>query len=265
MNENLVEKFQRMGARAVVKHGPFLRLDVQKDKKGEFFDLRIPDNISLEVLDVKPDKRHLLLMSRSPNPRKGLPDNKDRYLCGHDERHWFVAGTRTASTVTQAMEALKPAIVSEHQQRVGVKTKDRNRRKNAGFIRQGEWFFVPRPGLTFDMKLVLENEPIRQGRSKPHICRWLYRSGGEAVWVTSRHPNGLTDVQYKDLLSKNPDAKKWVWQQMRRNAMAYAKGWVTHPDHATVPLPCWCEIHPSTEVRSDPWNRSRPGAVAFLD
>ena len=263
MNENLVEKFQRMGARAVVKPGPFLRLDVQKDKKGEFFDLRVPEDISLEVIDVKPDMRHLLLMSRTSNPRDRKHDFLDRYLCGHDERHWFVAGTSTASTVVQAMEALKPSVVLNEQQRARVKTKDRHRRKNEAYIRQGEWFFIPRPGLEFDKKLVLENEPIRQGRSKPHICRWLYRSGGMAVWVTSRHPNGLTEAQYKELLSRNPEAQKWIWQHMRRGAAVYAKGWISHPDHATVSLPCWCEVHPSTEVRSD--GRGRTFAVAFLD
>ena len=38
------------------------------------------------MLDTRPNLRHLLLMSR--NCRTGA---KEKFLCGHDERHWFVA------------------------------------------------------------------------------------------------------------------------------------------------------------------------------
>jgi len=36
-----------------------------------------------------------------------------KFLCGHDERHWFVAAVpgRGVSNVRTAMEALKPAAV----------------------------------------------------------------------------------------------------------------------------------------------------------
>ena len=55
----------------------------------------------------------------------------------------------------------------------------------------------------------------------------------------------------------------WIKDQKTKVGVVYAKGWVSHPDHATVSLPCWCEVHPSTEVRSD--GRGRTFAVAFLD
>jgi hypothetical protein len=32
-----------------------------------------------------------------------------KFLCGHDERHWFVAEVPRGTTVREAKEALKPA------------------------------------------------------------------------------------------------------------------------------------------------------------
>ena len=86
-------------------------IDIQKDRKGEFFELRIPGkleaDIEIDVLQKVPDERHLLLLIR----KNGVP-RKDRFLCGHDERSWFVAAVPgNASTVAQAREALKPAAV----------------------------------------------------------------------------------------------------------------------------------------------------------
>ena len=50
-------------------------------------------------------------------------------------------------TVRQAKEALKPAEVQNAQVRERVSTGDRERRRNAAYVRQGEWFFLPMPGL----------------------------------------------------------------------------------------------------------------------
>jgi hypothetical protein len=68
--------------------------------------------------------------------------DKSKFLCGHDERHWFVAGipeTAPVGTVRQAKEALKPAEVLSAQAGKRLRAKARNRRKNASFVRQGEW------------------------------------------------------------------------------------------------------------------------------
>jgi hypothetical protein len=47
---------------------------------------------------------------------------------------------------------------------------------------------------------------------------------------------------------------------MRRDPTAYARGKISHPDHATIRLPDWHRIEMNTE------NRSRAMAhVAFLD
>jgi hypothetical protein len=148
MDTNLLNtKFARIGARLKVTDRPSRRtrtsgvisLDVQADRKGEFFEIvRQPGSeAEIAVLDVQPADRHLLLLVREGK-------DKSKFLCGHDERHWFVAGipeTAPVGTVRQAKEALKPAEVRTAQASKGLKAKARNRRKNAAFVRQGEWFF----------------------------------------------------------------------------------------------------------------------------
>ena len=88
----------------------------------------------------------------------------DRFLCGHDEREWFVAAVPGgASSVRQAMDSLQPKDVREALTRHHVSSRKRYARKNRAFRRQGEWFFVPEPSFVVDEKLVLRNEPLRRG------------------------------------------------------------------------------------------------------
>ncbi len=182
-----------------------VRLDVQTDGKGEFFAIigEANSEANVEVLDVQPDDRHLLLMVRQDG-------EKSKFLCGHDERHWFVAAVPESApvgTVRAAKEALKPDEVQAIQARLGLRWEQRNRRKNAAYHRQGEWFFVPAPSLQVDEKLVLRDEPITRGAgSKPHRAEFCYRTGGENVYVCSRFPNGLTEPNYRRLLEKRPEA-----------------------------------------------------------
>ena len=132
MKDQLLENsFEKMGARVKVSEASrsrflrpnstsSLRLDVRRDKKGEYFLLSkaAEDKTELVVLDVQPDDRHLLLLTREGK-------KKARYLAGHDERHWFVAAIpekTPVSTVRAAKNALKPAPVKEA----------------SGVVRQGE-------------------------------------------------------------------------------------------------------------------------------
>src|SRR3954469_25837700 len=167
LDHDLLEtKCARTGARRKVSGGADhrriapggnVRLDVRGDREGEFFEIRVPGPGSdVEVLDVRRTDRHLLLMVREGGV-------KHKFLCGHDERHWFVAAVPESApvgTVRAAKEALKPAEVQAVQARAGLRTEARNRRKNAAYRRQGEWFFVPAPGLKVDETLILRNEPI---------------------------------------------------------------------------------------------------------
>jgi hypothetical protein len=256
-------KFKKLGARAKFRplrrrsSGPVV-IDIGHDRHGEFFDIQADSDADVDVLDVQPRDRHLLLMVRRPNERPHQPDVKDKLLCGHDERHWFVAGVpERASTVVTAKEALKPAAVRDLERGKRGKRKKRLRRKTDVFIRQGEWFFIPAPDVQIDGRLILHHEPIRRGIGKPHVCEQLYRDGGTTVYVCSRHPNGLTADEYRKLLKQRSDAGKWNWQTMTRNPVVFVRGKVTHPDHATLRLDGWHRVAMNSESFS--------GSVAFLD
>ena len=265
-------KFERLGARAKIRPllqnrwrpapGPVV-IDVRHDRDGEFFDIQADQDADVEVLDVQPRDRHLLLMVRRVAERPHQPDIKDKFLCGHDERHWFVAGVpekAVVSTVVTAKEALKPDLVRSREQGKKGKRSKRLRRKTDVFIRQGEWFFIPAPEVRVNAKLIFTNEPIRRGRGKPHMVEELYREGGTTVYVCGQYPNGLTTDEYRTLLKPNPDAAKWNWRTMARNPVVYVRGRVWHPDHATIRLDVWHRVEMNTE------NRSRAMAsVAFLD
>lgn len=267
MDTNLLDtKFARIGVRLKLADRPTRRfrmagtfsLDVQADRKGEFFEIVKPGvDAEIVILDVQPTDRHLLLLVRENG-------EKHKFLCGHDERHWFVAGIpekAPVGTVRQAKEALKPAEVRSVQARKGLRATARNRRKNAAFIRQGEWFFLPVGDMAIDEKLVLPNEPLSRGRgSKPHWAEFCYRTGGEMVYVCNRYPNGVVEAQYKVILSSSPKAEAWGWRTMRRNPGVFVRGRIRHADHATISLHGWHQVLMNTEGQSKAMLN-----VAFLD
>src|SRR5262245_4510392 len=85
MDTNLLDtKFARIGARLKVADRPSRRtrmtgvisLDVQSDRKGEFFEIVRPPGAEAEVavLDVQPADRHLLLLVREGK-------DKSKFLC----------------------------------------------------------------------------------------------------------------------------------------------------------------------------------------
>jgi hypothetical protein len=264
MNQiHLERSFESIGAR--VKTGMLergdLRINVLSDRQGEYFDLLInPDRVA-DALALSADRRdrHLLLLAKTQDERGVV--QKQRFLCGHDERAWFVASVPgNASSVRQAKEALKPRSLLVLQDRLRVRPKDRNRRKNAAFVRQGEWFFVPQPRLRVSDALVLRNEPIRRGAGKPHMCEFLVRTGGEVVYVSRGYPKALTAARHARLMHEKPSLRKLPWKIMRRDMAVFVKGRIRHPDHKTVYLSCWHQVVPNTETEA-PSMRS----VAFID
>lgn len=253
-----------MGARFQVVHqetsrpGADYALDIRADRRGQYFELRVPTRVEpsldVAVLQVQPQERHLVLLVKKSQL-------KDRFLCGHDEREWFVAAVPgNATTVKQAREALKPQFIRLEETRRGLRARERARRRNAVAIRQGEWFFVPRPKMVVNASLIFRNEAIRRGAGKPHLVAEVYRVGGEMVLVCPHYPNGLTEADYNALLARRPSAKGWGWTRMRRNAGVYARGTVRHPDHATITLHGWHEVLMNTETQS-----RTMANVAFLD
>jgi hypothetical protein len=262
MDMTLIEKFERIGARAKVEIIPerfsarskwqptprrisgSFSLDIQTDRKGEYFLVKIPEgnDLKLQVLDVQTKLRHLLLMARQDG-------HKDKFLCGHDERHWFTCAVPGASVsnVLTAMNALRPPEVLESLSFNGLKNRDRLRRRNAAFVRQGEWFFLPEPDLIVPERLILTNEPISRGRGKPHWIEKVYRSGGQVVWVCSKRPTGILQHEFDVLTEKNPAAIRWNWRRMVRDAYVFSNGAVSHPDHATIYLRGWHRVVMNTE------------------
>jgi hypothetical protein len=270
MNAHLLDrKFRRMGARVKVetldnraaRDGHRVSIDVRRDAEGEYFEVRLPgrDAPTVDAIDVRPRQRHLLLLVKDGD-RAGV--EKQKFLCGHDERAWFVAAVPEATGVADvrtAMEALRPPIVRQSLLQHRVKSRDRDRRRNAGYIRQGEWFFVPEPGLRPSGALVLRDEPLRRGAGKPHRVQYLFRRGGDTVYVSRQHSDGLTEGQYRKFLQRNPNSPL-IFTVMRRDMEVYAKGRVSHADHRTIVLPGWHRVVLNTETQARAMR-----SVAFLD
>lgn len=267
--EQVLEKFKVIGAHAAIevrvpkvvgrrRNDPPLdyTIDVREDRKEQFevfVSPTVAEEIEITVPSVDKAGRHLLL-----SIRKG--GDLAQYLCGHDERHWFVAALpKNVASVHQAMEALKPqpAAVSQTQQK--VRKKNLNKRRNAGFVRQGEWFFIPAPEMDARTDLLVhENEPMRRGQGKPHMAQFLCRLGGETVYVSRAHQEGLTEIEYHAALKAGE--RKDSFMLATRDATVYVKGRISHPDHKTVVLQLWHQVIPNTEAKAA-W---RPEMV-FLD
>ena len=266
-NANALERpFLKMGAR--VKFGwpepqrwtrvvsPFA-LDVRRDREGEYFLVSKLEDVSVEVLEVQPRDRHLVLLARVPESSGKV--TKSRFLLGHDERHWFVAAIpeqSPVSTVAAAKQALKPEMVLMEEQR--VRTKLRHRRINKVRVRQGEWFFVPKDLARVEPVRIHKNEPLRRGGGKPHVCQELYREGGVMVYVSRLNPNGLTQAEFDRLSEK--DKKMFLWNRMVRDPHVFVRGTVRHPDHKTIVLDGWHEAFMNTESKAAAMRN-----VAFLD
>lgn len=144
MNEVLRRRFAAMGADVELNGRPLGMPTV--DVAGSRFLIRFPgagERAEVEAVDVDRAGRHLLLLVRNGG-------SKSKFLCGHDERHWFVAAVpesaRGVTGVATAKQALQPELV-----------------QGTRHIRQGEWFFVPEPTLQVQDWFVLRNEPIRRG------------------------------------------------------------------------------------------------------
>ena len=92
------------------------------------------------------------------------------------------------------------------------------------------------------------------------MCQYLYRGGGEIVWVSRQHPQGVTEYRYRSILLTVKGAKKWDWRQMRREPTVYVRGRVWHPDHKTIVLECWHQVMMNTEGMAPGFRN-----VVFLD
>jgi len=302
--ENLVKKFEDMGARVKFRKprpaNPFIgrrfsfnalgdrvrrmtppthrfEVDVRTDKKGEYFDILVTDDVDVDVINIDSKDRHLLLNAKIPNENIHFKPEMVKALCGHDERHWFSSQVDiSAVNVKQAKDTLKPAEVIQAQKKAGVKTKNWNKRKNKGFIRQGEWFFIPTDHDDPDSDLILKNEPLiltgRRG-GKPHIAQFAYRFGGTTVYVVNDRwgkiydsvprdkqqeiQRGMTEKERNKLFQTYPKTRELKWTPMAKDMTLYVKGTIRHPDHKTLKLKRWHKVVVNGEIRGK--------NVVFLD
>jgi len=233
----------REGARVLVR-GPSprqrekIRIDVSRDRSGEFFDIRCEEGVAPEVLDVRPHIHHLVLMVHDGEAR-------NKFLLGRDERHWFAAAVPgdNVHDVRTAMESLRPLEAEGRK-----------------VIRQGEWFFVP-DRINEKDAVIHRNEPLSRGAgSKPHVCAEMIRRGGETVMVSPQYPTGISLAKYQDLISTNRNAAGLAWRRMTRDAEVYARGDVHHRDHKTISLNGWHRVYMNRER----FARHAP-QIAFLD
>ena len=241
--------FSKMGARVKFEPeenrfgtAPAVSLDVQRDREGEHFQLRLDekvDSVTIAADDVRVGERHLLLTVKNG-------DEKTKFLCGHDERQWFAAPVAEVgvNTVAAAKESLKPEAVKEVQNRKKVKSKHKGKRKTVAYLRQGEFFFIPESNVKVSGDLILRKEPLQRGAgSKPHVVEFAYRTGGTVVWVSGS--NVLSQKEYSELDVR----QRRAYSQRMSNATVYVKGKVRHPDHKTLNLRCWHRVEMSTEQR----------------
>lgn len=263
---HLQRSFARLGQRVQIAPTPPSRraippefeLDVRRDRHGEFFLLTLnpAQDTEFQVVDVQPGLSQLLLQARTEAA-------KLKFLCGFDERHLFTAAVPGGSirSVQDAMQALKLAAVREDETRLGLRGRDRLRRRNRAYLRQGEWFFVPEPGLIVPAERIRRHEPLsRGGGSQRHLCAEAARTGGEQVMVCGRYPGGITLERYAQLRRSSREARGWNWRSNVRNPHLYVRGDVRHRDHATLHLPGWHRVYMNTENEA-PGRR----AVVFLD
>jgi hypothetical protein len=261
--DTLERRFAAIGARLKVVKAPQRRwsrwqptrlLDVASDGRGEYFELRLLGRVgtSVNVVHEDRDGRCLLLAVRDRG-------EKSKFLCGFDERHWFIAvvpeSESRVGTVEAAKTALQPDLVRNRVAR--MRPKERFARRNVAFVRQGEWFFVPQWTLEVREPDILHDEPLTRGWGKPHSLEFAYRIGGETVLVGPGHPSGITREAFEAL----PPAKHGGdWVEMVRDAELYAKGAVRHPDHNTIVLRFWHRVLMNTEHGARAMRH-----IAFLD
>jgi hypothetical protein len=163
------------------------------------------------------------------------------------------------STVATAQIALKPEEVRTREAALGVSRKETFRRRNAAFIRQGEWFFLPATDLKVDPLLILKNESLSRGNgSKPHWAEECYRSGGETVYVSGKYPTGIKAGEYNRL--SEDERKHGAFRMMQRDASVHVRGEVRHSDHEKITLNGWHRVFMNTENRAKAMR-----FVAFLD
>jgi hypothetical protein len=238
----LKEKFLKIGATVVIDPDvPRNRMWGDSGKsvtynKGTFRLTGIPPE-NIQVLDTNPGIKHLLILVRDEGVTK-----KTKFLCGHDERDYFVAQVGpTATNVAKAMDSLKPEDVIIAGKRGGVRKKDKNKHTTPAWKRQGEWFFIPVDFVPGKNDLVMKKEPFfRQGSSR-HFAEEAVRKSGKAVYLKDGFK--VSRVEYMRFLKLRMSGYPVGKLESRiETGEMLVRGKITHKDHTTLVLQGWHRV-----------------------
>ena len=263
--EHIATSFENIGARATIrplgKYAPDRRrrpmaIDVIDDGSSEYFDIQLGTGIRLTALDIQAGQQHLVLAASNDV-------GEDKFLCGHDERHWFTAALPHDEVVTDvktAKEALKPKLVKIRERR---KRSGKHPRRSDVFLRQGEWFFIPWPHARIDRdRIACNGRLVREAGSKPHHCEFLFDAARQE-YVCDRFPKlYFYEAEYQEILQTRRKARRWNWRRLPLQPDIYVKGWITHIDHSPLFLDVWHRVELNRESTAIAMSLSR---MVYLD
>ncbi len=167
---------------------------------------------TLQLLDKSPATRHLLLQVRARPVNKKVVDT---YLLGHDERQLFVLHSESVTSISAALERLKPRAVRIAESR------------RLKVIRQGDWFFIPASSRFRVLPDMILHRNMAIGG--PNAAGWQIRVGHPHVAEEQALVFG-TVGRFVD--------KRWVRLE-NQLAEVYVRGQIRHEEHATVELRTW--------------------------
>lgn len=190
-----------------------------KKRFGENWIEEIAKERHLNPKDIKYDQKSETAMVTSKT--SGL---KEKYLCGMDERHLFIAKIpNNVTTVVQAHGSLKSDgadLLSKRKTKSKFKTK---------VVRQGEWFFLPvsiesiREMETMIKKnqIVIQKKVAIGSGGKPHVADELVRNG----------------------------------------TFTFIRGKIRHSDHKTVEFMTWMRVERNKELHDSSTRRDVGGSL----
>jgi hypothetical protein len=264
METTVIKKFEEIGAKVQINElterpmRPRERNNFSIDIRNGVFLLSKSENTELQILDIDKKGRHLLLLAKIkdenlPETLRNQNAQKQRYLCGHDERDWFTCGIpNVVKTIFEAKEELKPKELRNLESNGAVKTKNKQKRhrkvKGIGKVhRQGEFMFIPTVWSPGKDAIVFKNEPMSQN-GRPHVAGEVVRFGGRIVYV--RGNNILEEDQFKTLQKTRPNEAK-LYRVQSAEPTVYARGTIRHPDHKTLDLgEIWHKVLVNTEKQA---------------
>ena len=246
---NLLAKFAGWARLKVARpSGPPFRpdpgvisLDVRDDRKGEFFEIARQPGVDPEVavLDVQPADRHLLLLVREGG-------EKQKFLCGHDERHWFVAAipeTAPVGTVRRPRRRSSPPRSRPPRpgRGSGPRPATAARTPPTAARASGSSSRSPASPWTRSWSCATSRSPGQ--RRQAALGRVLLpdgrRDGLRLLPAPQRRHRGAVPRQ---ILAGSPKAKGVGLAGHAAESGVYVRGRVRHADHETITLHGWHRV-----------------------